>query len=72
MKTKEEIGALIKAKRLEKGLTKNEFAALIGLEDCQRADRPIDAFEQGRTYPPVFRIRLIHKALDIPYEDLLP
>ena len=70
MKTREEIGAVLKDARLFKGYSRQKLGELIGYTG--RCDNNVYSFESGKTYPPYERLRALHEVLGVPYEDMIP
>lgn len=60
-------GAIIKAKRLEKKISLEKLAEII---DSHKGY--LSGIENGKCRPPLPKVvRLLAKALDLPYQDLL-
>jgi len=69
--TSQEIGARIRAARIEKGYTQKAFAEAIGVTGGS-SDAFVRMVESGRRFPPYDRLRTIALVLGLSLYDLVP
>ena len=70
-KRKKEIGAVVRAAREARGLSRTELGRLIGYTQ-ERCDTCVASFEIGARYIPPERMRALQKVLDLDWDDIIP
>lgn len=67
-----EVGQCIRAVREQRGLTQEQLAARLQIQNCDITRSALAKIEAGQRHIYLFELRVLREILDVPYEALLP
>ena len=66
-----EYGEMIRSYRMNAGLTQKQLGMACGYDESS-SDAQVRHWESGRSYPPLEKLRVLAKALNVPVDKLIP